>query len=46
MKKKEKMTHKIALLTTHHADAIRLSENVSEQFQRFCHRIFVEVSIK
>ena len=46
MKKKEEMTEKIVLLTSHHADAVRLGENVSEQFQRFCHRIFVEASIK
>jgi len=46
MKKKEKMIHKIVLLTMCHADTIRLGENVSEQFQRFCHRIFIEASIK
>jgi len=31
IKKKEEMAEKIVLLTSHHADAIRLNENVSEQ---------------
>ena len=31
MKKKEKMTEKIMLLTSYYADIIKLSENMSEQ---------------